>query len=582
MRRPWTRGEIAVWAAVGILALAARAAYVAAQPGADPTFARPMLDEAVYVGWAHRLASGGGQPPGAFYLAPLYPNLLAAWVSLAGASFGVLYLIQQGLAVASAGALAWTARALAGPAAGLAAGVLALAYHPALFFASRPLGETVAVALLAFALALGSGVRGPGVASGVLAGLASLARPNILPVVLPWSIGWPRRALLLLLGLAAVVAPAALRNWSASGHLVPVSSNGGITLYQGNGPGALGIFTPVDGLSGRVDRQRDEATRAASAASGRALDPVEADAWWGRRALAVRAADVPGTAALLARRLGLLLSTRELGLDAAPALGANPWRFAAPLPFAALLALAAAAVGGLGFARTGGWLVWGAVATCAATPLAFYVSSRYRLPLAAALAVPAGIGLSALLRRDAGVRWRRAAILGVVAGAASVLAPAENLARACAASGLSNRAAAWLAAGDLARASRDVARSLALDGEAAPAWYNAGVVAERKDDVAGAERAYRRALALQPALADAAGNLGGLLVRSGRPQEAAAVLERGVAADPGHRACWTNLVVALLSAGRATDARDAARRAAAAGARLEPELEAALGGGGGS
>ncbi len=36
---------------------------------------------------------------------------------------------------------------------------------------------------------------------------------------------------------------------------------------------------------------------------------------------------------------------------------------------------------------------------CAATPLIFYVSSRYRLPFAVLLAVPAGVGLSELLSR---------------------------------------------------------------------------------------------------------------------------------------------------------------------------------------
>ncbi len=570
-----SRREVVAWAAIGGLALVLRLAYVAAQPGTDPSFARPMLDEAVYVGWARGLAAGAGQPPGAFYLAPLYPSLLAVWAA-AGAGFGALYAVQQFVAVATAGFLAWTARAIAGPTAGIAAGVLVLAYHPALFFAARPLGETLALALLASALAAGSGARGPGAASGVLTGLAALARPNLAPLAIVWSFRWPRRAVLLLGGAALALAPAAVRNWAASGHLVPVSSNGGITFYQGNGPGALGIFTPVEGLSGRLDRQRDEATRAASARAGRTLDAVEADAWWVWRALQVRAADPRGTAVLLARRLGLLVSSREIGLDAAPALDANPWRWGAPLPFAVLLGLAVAGVSAVGFARTGGWLVWGAVATCAAAPLLFYVSSRYRLPLAATLAVPAGVGIAALLHPTAPRRGRAAALAATAAGI-SFLVPTDALARACLASGLSNRSVAWIAAGELERASADVQRALALDSSAAATWFNAGVVAERRGDLPGAERAYRQALAREPASADAAGNLGGVLVRAGRALEAAAVLERGIAADPGHRTCWTNLVVALLQAGHVAEARAAVARAAAVGVHLDAGLLAAAG-----
>ena len=248
----------------------------------------------------------------------------------------------------------------------------------------------------------------------------------------------------------------------------------------------------------------------------------------------------------------------------------------APLPFGVLLGLTVAGVAALGFARTGGWLVWGAVATCAATPLLFYVSSRYRLPLAATLAIPAGIGVSALLRPGT-PRWSRAVALAAVAAALSFFVPTQALARSCLASGLSNRAVAWMAAGDLGRASADVERALELDPSAAATWFNAGVVAERRGDLGGAERAYRQALAREPASADTAGNLGGLLVRTGRAQEATTVLERGIAADPGHRTCWTNLVVALLQAGHVAEARAAVARAAAVGVHLDAGLLAAAG-----
>ena len=161
------RREVTTWVVIGLLALAARIAYVLTQPGVDPSFAHPMLDEAVYVGWARDVATGAGQPEGAFYLAPLYPNLLVAWVVGAGGRFGLLYLAQHAIAVASAGALAWTARRFGGTPAGIAAALLALAYHPALFFASRPLGETVAVAPPGLrAGRWGRGCGGPGSSRG--------------------------------------------------------------------------------------------------------------------------------------------------------------------------------------------------------------------------------------------------------------------------------------------------------------------------------------------------------------------------------------------------------------------------------
>ncbi|HZN54017.1 MAG TPA: tetratricopeptide repeat protein [Candidatus Polarisedimenticolaceae bacterium] len=583
MTRRACRATLAAMAAAGLLA---RLGYVLAQRAHDPGFARPILDGAVYVDQAAKILAGRPWPPGAFYLAPLYPFVVAGVFRTIGPSFAGLYLLQHAAIVAAALALAAVARRHAGESAGLASGALVLLYHPLLFFASRPLGESVALLALAGSLLLASrGDRGA-FGAGVAAGLASLARPNLLLVPAVWGAReaqlrrW-RRVIALAGGTALVVLPVTLRNVVVSGHLVAVSSNGGITLYHGNGPGASGIYTPPDGFSGDVALQQDEATSLARARSGRALDAVEADRWWGRQAWGARLADPTGTARLAAKRGLLLLDDYEHALDEAPESDDNPWRLTAPVGFGWLLGLAAAGVALVGFRGTGGGIVWGALAATAVAPLAFYVSSRYRLPLALVLTVPAGIGAATLARGDLDLRKRLGAgAIGAAFLALSLLIPSARLARLEEATTAANRASLLRWAGDLPRAEAEARRALALDASSVAARYNLGVILEAEGREVDAEAAYREVLSIDPGSAEAAGNLGKMLILRGEASAAIPILEGAVARRPGHEACWTNLVLALVVLKRFPEAAERADAALRAGVRLDPEVVAAAHGGG--
>jgi 4-amino-4-deoxy-L-arabinose transferase-like glycosyltransferase len=232
--------------------LGMRLAYVIGEGAADPTYALPILDGAYYIDWASAIASGEagafaghpGEAAGAFYLAPLYPLFLAGFLRIFGENFPLLFYVQQLLSVASAGFLAVAGKRLVSERAGLVAAVLFLAYHPLLFFASRPLGEALAIFLLTGAIAVGAGRRvGSGFGSGLLVGAATLARPNLLLVGGAWFLaGVPgrnwKRSGLFAAGLLLAVLPTTVRNLALSGHPVPVSANGGMTLYHGNAPEA--------------------------------------------------------------------------------------------------------------------------------------------------------------------------------------------------------------------------------------------------------------------------------------------------------------------------------------------------------
>jgi tetratricopeptide (TPR) repeat protein len=557
--------------------LALRVGYVALQPHYDPTFAHPILDGAYYVAAARAIVAGTAAT-GVYYMPPLYPWALSVFQRIFGDSWALLYLLQQAAIVASAGLLATAARRVASPAAGLATAAIVLLYHPPMYFASAPLGESLALCLMSVSVvfALRSDERS-GATSGLALGLASLARPNFLPLIPLWVIHdliarrW-RRAALVAAAAAIAILPAACHNYRASGRLVPVSANGGVVFWLGNGPGAEGVYTPTTGFSGSLQTQQDEAIAEASARSGRTLDAVGADGFWWGEGLRVRAADPSGSAMLLLRRLLLTVDNAEHGLDYAPALDPNPLRFGAPLPFALILALAVFAIFAVGWDKSGGFAVWSAVLVAAAAPIAFYVSSRHRLPFAVLLAVPAGAGLAAVRSE----RRARSFVAGAGALLLSLAVPSGDYARTEEAGALSVLSEVQLKAGQLDEAAATARRATDLDRANAIAWFNRGVIEAARGRTVDAESAYRGALTADPAQPDAAANLAGILVVGGRAAEAAPLLERALASWPRHAVAWSNLVVAYAATGDFSRARAAADRAKAAGVTLDPGLLSTL------
>jgi 4-amino-4-deoxy-L-arabinose transferase-like glycosyltransferase len=143
-------------------------------------------------------------------------------------------------------------RRLSGPAAGLVGGA-AVAIYPALLeyqgmLMSEPLAATLlSAAVLAILWAADPGHRSMGwLLPGLLLGALALTRPEYLAISLPIAvvvfarqgrIGWREglvQALVLLAGLAVVVAPWTARNAIALDRLVPISTGGGQVLFSGS------------------------------------------------------------------------------------------------------------------------------------------------------------------------------------------------------------------------------------------------------------------------------------------------------------------------------------------------------------
>ena len=372
----------------------------------NPLLAHPIGDALEYWEWAGEISEGRliGETP--FLSAPLYPYFLGMLRAL-GAGLPAVLVVQLLLRAGTAALLhRMSARASGSSALGLASasGFLLLA-EPA-FFTTRLVAGALQLFLLAWFLDAWlrlaerrSLARLIGL--GLLLGLNVLANPPMLLFVLalPLIFGARGRAAwrasgLVAAGVALVLAPATVHNALATRtapggtEFILVSAQAGVTYAHGHGPGALGVYRAIPGVSQDRRQQNFEAFALAARATG---EPgwKNTDAWFRDQGLEwVR--EHPSAAALLhARKAGFLLFGQDYGDLYNIALENSDASFPRPVPLP-LGILPTSWL--LPAAFAGAWMLWrrqrrGALPTLAlllipcAVVMIFWYSPRYRLPL---------------------------------------------------------------------------------------------------------------------------------------------------------------------------------------------------------
>jgi 4-amino-4-deoxy-L-arabinose transferase-like glycosyltransferase len=227
----------------------------------------PVYDAAAYATIAANLDRGegftlgrGATQPASNY-SPGLPLLVAGLYELSGGVHERFARLALGLIGALSVLFAYLiGRRLSGPAAGLL-GATAVAIYPALLeyqgmLMSEPLAATLlSGAVLAMLWASGREGRWGSpddrwvarwLVPGLLLGALALVRPEYLAISLPIAVvvfarrgrdRWREglvQALVLLVGIAAVVAPWTVRNAIALDRTVPISTGGGQVLFSGS------------------------------------------------------------------------------------------------------------------------------------------------------------------------------------------------------------------------------------------------------------------------------------------------------------------------------------------------------------
>jgi tetratricopeptide (TPR) repeat protein len=597
-----------------------------------PYHAVPILDAAYYDSWAQRVAAGRGYGAAPFYMAPLYPYVLALAYKLLGHNLTLVYVLQHTLGMMNLLMVYALGRRLFGHRSGLIAMGFMMLYGPLMYLESKLLTETLAIALnLTSLLLLIRALDRPSalrfLAAGLVMGLGVVCRPvAVITVVLTvlWLI--LRRANLrqsgfrlayvaiLLLGAVLVILPVTVRNYVIGKDFAVISTNAGMVFAQSNSQYAFGVSIPLPGFSSALTSQQQEETQKASAALGHPVSPSESSAYWLRFGMNFIREHPGRFLVLLGEKLIWSLHNRE------SACSYNVYLERQFVPVLNLLLMPFSVIAGMGIygmalALRGGKKRDSEVMAIQVLSvflglLVFAFSSRYRVPAIPGLAVFAGFGLSQAVchirKRD--IRAVGMAVVPVVAVSLVSLIPhpvptlmsndianlgiiSLDLGKPKEAIGYLNRAIEMYPNADLSHyamgsallklgrtddALKSYARALELNPDSECTCLAVGGVLAGRKQFDRAISYYSRAVKLNPRNAETHVNLGSIFAVQGKAGTAVREFREAIRIQPDLAAAHLALARMLYIVGELAGARDEAGLAERYGMEIPARIKRKL------
>jgi 4-amino-4-deoxy-L-arabinose transferase-like glycosyltransferase len=488
-----------------------------------------ILGDAVnYDARAREIAAGDWIGDEVFYQAPLYSYFLAVVYRFVGDAPQGVRVIQAFLGAASCAFVAQAGWRLFGRRAALLAGLVLSLYTPAVFFDSMLqkacIDGFLVSAMLWLVAELGERADGGAVFGlGLLLGALALSRENalvfglVLGAWLVWlpAVGWPGRTLrigLFAAGLAVVLVPVALRNWSVSGDFHLTTSQFGHNFFIGNNPAADGTYQPLLHARGDPRVEIQDAIDLAERQTGRSLTRAEVSDFYFERGLDFVRSHPGDWALLLVRKLRLSFNSVEL-VDTEDqytheeSSSVLRWTgFAMHFGTLAPLALLGAWITWSARARL--WPLYLLFAAYAGSMLLFYVFARYRMPVVPILALFAGAGLGGLGRfvSDRPPRELAAAGAAILAFAVFCNWPMVDVDRMRSVTHF-NVGNELVARERTAEGIHHYREAIRLHADNALANHNLGAVLAAQGDLEAAKAHFERALEIAPSYLQARENL---------------------------------------------------------------------------
>jgi tetratricopeptide (TPR) repeat protein len=515
-----------------------------------------------YDAHAREIAGGDWIGDEVFYQAPLYSYFLAVIYRFIGDTPLVVRLAQMILGAASCAFLVQAGWRLFGKPVGVAAGLLLAVYAPAIFFDSMLQKSCIDVFLVCSMLWILSEIDARGSLGrcfglGASLGVLVLSRENALIfglVLAPWLLllpaaVWSRRvayATLFAAGVALVLLPVAVRNWSVSGDFHLTTSQFGHNFFIGNNEAADGTYKPLLSTRGEPRVEIQDAIDLAERITGRELTRAEVSDFYFQRGLRFIESHPGDWGLLMLRKLRLAFNAVEL-VDTEDQYTHAEWSFV--LRWSGLF-MHFGLLAPLGL--LGAWITWPhrsrllplylLFLSYAAGLLIFYVFARYRMPLVPFLVLFAAAGIA-----GSGDFVRSRSAVQIAALCLSVFA----FAIFC----------------NWPMIDEDRMRSVT--------HFNIGNELVAGDRIDEGIHHFREAIRLQASNAVANHNLGAVLAGRGDLEEAKAHFEQALAIMPGYALARSNLARVHNDLGLghlATGDRERARASFQEALRIEPDF----------
>jgi Tfp pilus assembly protein PilF len=531
---------------VFLVALAARLIFLF-EFSSLPIFSVPIMDMLFHHQWAHDIIAGRGSDYTPFFRAPLYPHILALVYGTLGDGDWPIRVLQALLGSLSAVLVYLIGRRIFGPTVGMISALLTALWGPLIFYDGQLLPTSFAIFLNLLALHLlvrahQEGGQRPWLLGGLVLGLSATTRPTVLlfaTVVIMWGLARALRSgaaqdrtavVAFTLALAMPLGSVATYNFVHSGSTAMTGTYGGLNFYIGNHARSDGVSAKIPGARQDWRGMMEDAALIAEGEAGRELSPDELSRFWLRKGWQEIGADPQRWIVHLFDKSVFLLQGIELSNNfdfyyfalKSRLLQLLIWRYGVFAPWGVFFPLA---VYGL-------ILAWRRVeasrlptlffgCTCAAVVM-FFVTTRYRLPLAPFVAIFATYAVAQIYASARTRRWKACAV------AAVIILPLMGL------------------------ANTDVYRHTPRSD--APGLFTMATTYLEQNQTAKAEQYYRASVDADPTFIQAYNDLGLLLAESGRAAEAIDVLRAGLDLVPDHVMLRYNLGYVCLIANRPEDA----------------------------
>jgi tetratricopeptide (TPR) repeat protein len=284
------------------IALSLRIIYFLQVKAGFPGWDSPTIDPLYHDLWARQIASGDILGVGPFFRAPFYAYFLGLIYAVFGPSLAVSKIIQHIIGSATCSLIFLFSERYFGRRIAIVSGLVSAFYWVFIYFEDELLLDSL---LVLFSLVLIWALMRAAekttmkwfFVAGMILGLAAITRPNYLviwPVIAVWMFvvfgrkyKWVlARFTLLTLGCLIFILPVTLRNIIVGDDLVLIASQGGINFYIGNNERATGA-TAVMPEFGATWQYADceYLARLETARLGQKMKPSEVSAFYYRRAL---------------------------------------------------------------------------------------------------------------------------------------------------------------------------------------------------------------------------------------------------------------------------------------------------------